>query len=102
MAESARWGDVRYDDPVTLDDWRLARDNVLEQMDGNAAKLIELARGKVATIRPLTRRSLASRRVCSTKMWCWRWIASLDTTFYTLDGSDPRAPGSGLPSESAA
>ena len=52
VAESARWGDVRYDEPITPDDWRRANANVLAQMVGNAANLLTLAR----------RRLLSSRR----------------------------------------
>ena len=44
MAESARWGDVRFEPPLTQADWLKAREEVSAQMEGNAAKLIELAR----------------------------------------------------------
>lgn len=44
LGESARWGDARYDRPITRDDWLKARDDVLGQMEGNAARLIALAR----------------------------------------------------------
>ncbi len=44
VAESARWGDVRYAEPITLADWQAANLDVLHQMQGNGAKLIELAR----------------------------------------------------------
>lgn len=40
VAESARWGDARYDQPITPDDWRRANATVLTQMEGNGAKLI--------------------------------------------------------------
>ncbi|MEZ4716792.1 MAG: hypothetical protein R2851_11995 [Caldilineaceae bacterium] len=38
VAESARWGDVRTETPITPDDWAAARADVLAQMDGNGAK----------------------------------------------------------------
>ena len=44
IAESARWGDARLEDPISLADWREAREFVLDQMLGNADKLISLAR----------------------------------------------------------
>jgi hypothetical protein len=44
IAESARWGDSRFEPPLTQADWFKARDDVLAQMEGNAARLIELAR----------------------------------------------------------
>jgi hypothetical protein len=44
VGESARWGDARTDPPITLDDWRNARDTVLKQMEGNGARLIAQAR----------------------------------------------------------
>jgi hypothetical protein len=44
IAESARWGDTREEIPITQDDWFRARDDVLAQMEGNAERLIDLAR----------------------------------------------------------
>ncbi len=44
IAESARWGDVRTDSPITQADWLAARDHVSEQMVGNGEKLVKLAR----------------------------------------------------------
>src|SRR5690606_34417590 len=46
VAESARWGDVRYAEPITWADWQAANQDALRQMEGNGAKLIELARAK--------------------------------------------------------
>ena len=40
VAESARWGDVRDDAPITLDDWYNARDAVLAQMVDNGEHLL--------------------------------------------------------------
>ena len=44
VAESARWGDARFDSPLMPADWLAARDDVLAQMAGNAVRLIKLAR----------------------------------------------------------
>lgn len=103
-AESARWGDVRYERPVTLEDWRIARDNVLAQMEGNGDKLIALARdagyypdidppifsqqgGEFAS--PLALEILAPSTGQTSPVE--------SEIYYTTDGSDPRRPGSGDP-----
>ncbi len=44
IAESARWGDVRYADPITQADWQRAVDAVAGQMADNANRLIALTR----------------------------------------------------------
>jgi hypothetical protein len=99
VAESARWGDTRYQSPITPDDWRQANQAVLAQMEGNAAKLIAQARqlGYYPAIDPpefnfpgglvepnfeLTLSLLASR-------------SQNEGIYYTTDGSNPRQPGSG-------
>ena len=89
VAESARWGDVRYESPITPGDWKRARDNVLGQMEGNAEKLVGLARsaGYYPAIDP--------------PQWSQHGGAFEDTLqltmnapagdiYFTLDGSDPR------------
>lgn len=101
VAESARWGDVRYEEPITYEDWLKARADVLNQMKGNAAKLIALTRqvGYYPLIDPPLfnqpgglvepgfelRLSRAAENVA----------AENGTIYYTLDGSDPRRWGSG-------
>ena len=40
VAESARWGDTWYEDPITHEDWLKAKDDVLAQMAGNGAKML--------------------------------------------------------------
>lgn len=96
-AESARWGDVRYDEPITPDDWRTARDHVLAQMKGNGANLIGQLRelGYYPPFDPpafnqqggLVEKGFAvSLTLPSLKE------ASRGEVYYTVDGSDPRQP----------
>ena len=100
VAESARWGDVRYDDPITVDDWRGASDRVMAQMDGNADKLMRLAReaGYYPTIDPpaISQAGGVFEDSLSLEMH-----ADDDDMraqiYYTLDGADPRQAGSGEP-----
>ncbi|MCO6451266.1 MAG: lamin tail domain-containing protein [Caldilineales bacterium] len=100
LAESARWGDVRYQPAVMPEDWARARDHVLAQMEGNAAKLVGLLReaGLYPALDP--------------PMWSHpggEFAVPLELVmstpngeiFYTLDGSDPRQTGSGEPASAA-
>ncbi|MFN8457499.1 MAG: lamin tail domain-containing protein [Anaerolineae bacterium] len=110
VAESARWGDARYDAPITPDDWRRARDHVLAQIEGNGAKLIgqlqELGyypalepptfnqqgglveKGFTVSLTPLpSREGLGEGRN--------------STIYYTTDGSDPRQAVSGAAAPTA-
>jgi hypothetical protein len=112
VGESARWGDVRYpDSPIDRDDWLRAVENVRRQMDGNAAKLIALARqqGAYPPIDPpefqltMNNEQLANTRgQLKGKSYRLQIHNSQFTipnssglaVYYTLDGSDPRQPGS--------
>jgi hypothetical protein len=100
VGESARWGDTRYGVPITRDDWLKARDDVLAQMDGNAAKLIGLAReaGYYPDIAPpaFNRHGGLVRQGFELTM-----EAPRGTIYYTSDGSDPRVQGSGEVGSSA-
>lgn len=89
VAESARWGDTRYEDPITLADWTDARDAVLTQMDGNAARLIELAReaGYYPSVDPPT---LSHAGDTFSASFSLAMDAPVGTIYYTTDGSDPR------------
>ncbi len=100
VAESARWGDVRYDEPVTPDDWLRARDNVLAQMEGNAAKLIDLARaaGYYPAIDPPQFSQQGGEFDPSLAL---RLDAPAGEIYYTTDGTDPREAGTGQPSSTA-
>src|SRR5690606_33766357 len=44
VAESARWGDVRHEDPLIQEDWLNGRNDVLAQMADRPERLIEVAR----------------------------------------------------------
>ncbi|MEZ4767563.1 MAG: lamin tail domain-containing protein [Caldilineales bacterium] len=93
-AESARWGDALFDTPVTVDDWRQARDWVADQMQGNADKLIEQARAQ--GYYPVIDPPVFSQESGS---FDDRTPLTLDAPqgdiYYTLDGSDPRVAVTG-------
>jgi hypothetical protein len=101
VGESARWGDVRFDQSITRDDWLKARDRVRDQMEGNAARLIEGLRaaefypsldppvfnkpgGLVGGNFSLSMRSAAGGE-----------LPGEAKIYFTLDGSDPRMAVSG-------
>ncbi|MEZ4559663.1 MAG: CotH kinase family protein [Caldilineaceae bacterium] len=92
VAESARWGDVRTETPITPDDWAAARADVLAQMDGNGAKLRALARdaGFYAVPDPPV---FDHTDPIFDAPFALAMDAPAGDIFYTLDGSDPRAPG---------
>ncbi len=103
VAESARWGDVRYEEPITLDDWRQARDTVLAQMKGNGAKLIAQMRelDYYPEINPPT---FNQQGGLIENGFIVVMTLSLPPPskgragggiYYTVDGSDPRQPVSG-------
>jgi hypothetical protein len=96
LAESARWGDTRFDPPLGQADWRLARDDVLAQMVGNGAKLIELARqaGYYPALDPPVLSQPGGRVRAGTLVQLVPG-AGATVTYYTTDGSDPRLAGSG-------
>lgn len=110
VGESARWGDARTDPPITLDDWRKARDVVLHQMEGNGVKLIAQARAlgyypefdppafnqpggfiesgfAVILTPPLEAGGKDAPRP--------EGEGQSPTIYYTTDGSDPRQPVTG-------
>jgi hypothetical protein len=100
LAESARWGDVRYPDaPITYADWQTANDAVLAQMEGNGAKLLELARA-ASYYPPLDPPAIDPPSAPFTDSLTVRLAAPRGTIYATLDGSDPRLPG-GEPSPQA-
>jgi hypothetical protein len=119
VAESARWGDARYDQPITPDDWRQARDRVLAQMAGNGAKLIAQAResGYYPEFDPPSFNQQggaikAGFELTMTFSPLEKEVASLISAeslsqsespviYYTTDGSDPRQPVSGESAPSA-
>jgi hypothetical protein len=93
VAESGRWGDARYEAPIRPEDWLQARDNVLAQMDGQAERVIAIARAagypefeppsfSVGGGQAHTELRLSMAIVSPT--------AQDGTIFYTTDNSDPR------------
>lgn len=97
-AESARWGDARYAEPLMPTNWEAARRDVLAQMEGNAGRLLDQARaaGYFPPIDPPTFGAASP------------FTDTLDLTldgpgeiYFTSDGSDPRTPGSGAPAAAA-
>lgn len=89
IAESARWGDTRFDSPLTQADWFRARDDVLAQMENNNDLLIELARkaGYYPNLDPphFNRQSGPVASGFNVTM-----SAAAGQIYYTTDGSDPR------------
>jgi hypothetical protein len=94
VAESARWGDARYETPITQDDWFHANTQVLAQMEGNAARL--LAEARAAGYYPAIDPPLFSQfggEFAETLTVTLE--AAQGTIYYTTDGSDPRTPVAG-------
>ena len=87
--ESARWGDsspALADDPRTKDGhWARARDDVLRQMEGNAARFIRALREHhyYPSIDPPTLEREGDRLVIARP-------DGAEEVFFTTDGSDPR------------
>jgi hypothetical protein len=95
IAESARWGDVRYEEPISRADWLNAYENVLAQMDGNVEKWIALTReaGYYPPIDPPAFNRHGGQVAIGFEV---TMVAPEGTTYYTTDGSDPRLPVTGL------
>ncbi len=108
IAESARWGDVRFDPAFTQDDWYGSVNYVLAQMDGNAAKLIDSMR-TLGYYPPMDPPVLSQHGGIFTDTLSLSMALTIPVTkqtptgeiYFTLDGSDPRDAASGLPSPSA-
>jgi hypothetical protein len=85
IGESARWGDTREQTPITQEDWFKARDEVLAQMEGNAARLVALARemGYYPALDPPTFERRGDELTMSAP-------SQAGVIYYTIDGSDPR------------
>ena len=95
VAESARWGDTRFDVPLTQEDWFEARDDVLAQMKGNAAWLITLAReaGYYPDFDPPLFNQPGGSVPAGFNLSLIAPEGSV--IYYTTDGSDPRLPLTG-------
>jgi hypothetical protein len=92
IGESARWGDAKREPPYTRDDWLAWRQEVSTQMEGNAAKLIDLAR-EAGYYPPIDPPTFNQQGGTITEGFKLTLNASAGEIYYTLDGSDPRATG---------
>lgn len=90
IAESARWGDTRYAEPITLDDWQIANEHVLSQMVGNGERLLQQARA--AGYYPSIDAPNFSQHGGEFNQSLFVEISTAENgeIWYTLDGSDPR------------
>lgn len=103
IGESARWGDVAFDPPLTQADWRIARQDVLAQIDGNVARFIKLAReaGYYPAIDPPTFDPPGGMITADAAVTLTGPEGVNGEIYYTLDGSDPRQAASGAVAETA-
>jgi len=113
IGESARWGDVRYtDNPIDRDDWLRANQKVLEQMAGNSAKMIGLARqaGYYPEIDPPAFNQQGGLIAPGFTLTMIQPPIDKQTSkpsiqpiiYYTTDGSDPRMAVTGQVAPTAA
>lgn len=112
LAESARWGDSKRDDPLTKDDWSQAlaviRDNFFP---GRAEEIIEqLTRTRtyddwratsfVTNPLPLFPEvappDFVQHGGTVDAGFMFSLVSAADSVYFTLDGSDPRAIGGGI------
>lgn len=100
VGESARWGDAHQEPPLTREDWLVANEAVLAQIEGNVSQLIELARqeGYYPSIDPPT---FNQRGGVVESGFELTMTATEGQVFYTVDGSDPRQSQSGTVSPNA-
>jgi hypothetical protein len=94
VGESARWGDARQEPPLTRDDWLKARDNVLAQMEGNAARLIAQAR-QLGYYPPLDPPAFNRHGGVIVGGFELSMAAPEGVIYYTTDNTDPRQPVTG-------
>ena len=103
IAESARWGDTREETPITQEDWIAAREDVLVQMEGNAAKLISLVReaGYYPPLDPPAFSQHGGQIAPGFELTIDLPTSQVGTIYYTTDGSDPRQGATGAVSPTA-
>ncbi len=94
VAESARWGDARDPDPITVTDWQQASANVLQQMVGNGDKLLTLAR-VAGYYPPFDPPQFEPMVTTFDEQVAVVITATSGEIYFTTDGSDPRLAGSG-------
>ena len=101
VAESARWGDARYDEPITREDWLGANDRVLGRMAGNSERFMALVRdaGYYPAIDPP---AMSPRGADFAQAITVTLAAPAGIIYYTTDGSDPRLSGSDGASDGAS
>ncbi|GIK40826.1 MAG: hypothetical protein BroJett011_46590 [Chloroflexota bacterium] len=97
IGESARWGDTRFETPLTQADWFKARDDVLRQMDGNAARLIALTRkaGYYPKLDPPIFSQQGGQITPGFTLTMTGISPGQGAILYTTNGSDPRQPLTG-------
>ena len=96
VAESGRWGDVRYEAPIRPEDWLQARDDVLVQMEGQAERVIAIARAAgYPEFDPPSFKADGGGQANTGLRLSMALVsdtAQNGTIFYTTDKSDPREP----------
>jgi hypothetical protein len=95
VAESARWGDARYETPITRDDWLAARDDVLIQMGENVTKFLTIRLddyGWYPEFNPPTFNRPGGLVPVGFDL---TMKSVTGTIYYTTDGTDPRAKVTG-------
>ncbi|MBN2131715.1 MAG: CotH kinase family protein, partial [Sedimentisphaerales bacterium] len=101
VAESARWGDVHGGSPRTVEQWRAERDRLLHTYMAQRPGIV-LSQLRNASLYPsvdapvfnVNGRSQSGGHITATDALS---LTGGGTLWYTLDGTDPRVPATGLP-----
>jgi hypothetical protein len=95
--EFARWGDNKEEPSLGRADWQKAVDYVLAQMRGNADRLIKLARekGYYSPVDPPAFNQHGGLITPGFELMMTLRPQDEGIIYYTLNGADPRRPGSG-------
>lgn len=101
VGESARWGDARYpEQPISRTDWLAANQIVLDQMDGNGARLLNLL--TEANLYPTLEPPVISPHGGEfTQTVTVTLSAPQGVIYFTTDDSDPRMADTGEPAPGA-
>jgi hypothetical protein len=101
VGESARWGDARVEPPLTQADW-LAHGNILTEQFFPAQQAVALERFRNAGLYPNVYPPALNQNGGRIPPGFKLHIRSLEEKVWvTLDGTDPRTPWTGAPSEGA-